>query len=218
MGQSGVENTEKIKEKSGRFHKSAESGVCEKRRLWTDQELQYLRDASNYMTQRQVAEKLNRSLRAVISACSRHDIKYRIRDYVDGSRRLFWTQSEVTALLGYAETLTIQRAAARLGRSYSSVKKKIDELGISFKHQRLQLNDVADILRVSSRVVSRRREKLGLSFRKIKSPTRSDTRGAKGSDIVAIAKDLLEDPPMRGMERTSAKHLRQVIEEYEGWE
>lgn len=213
-----MENTEKTKEKSGKFLKSAENGVCEKRRLWTAEELQYLLDASETMTQRQVAEKLGRSIRAVISACSKHNIKYRIRDYVDGSRRVFWTQAEITALMGYAETLTIQRAASRLGRSHASVKKKIDELGISFKHQRLQLRDVAEILRVSSRVVSRRREKLGLSFRKVESPTRSDTRGAKGSDIVAIAKDLLADPPMRGMERTSAKHLRQVIADYEGWE
>lgn len=213
-----MENSEKIKAKSGSSPKSAESGGS-KRRFWTAEELDYLKEASELMSQQEVAKRLGRSLRSVISACSKHKIKYRIRNYKDGSTRVFWTQAEVTALMGYAETLTIQHAAARLGRSYASVKKKIDDLQISFKHQRLQVKDVAGILGVSSRVVIRRREKLGLNFRRVKSERqRSDTRGATGSDIVAIARDLLENPAMRGMDNTSARHLKKVIEEYEGWE
>lgn len=213
-----MESLEKTKVENGSSPKLVENGVS-KRRLWTAQELAYLKEASEFMSQQEVAKRLGRSLRSVISACSKHRIKYRIRNYKDGSTRVFWTQSEVTALMGYAETLTIQHAAARLGRSYASVKKKIDELQISFKHQRLQVKDVAEILGVSSRVVIRRRQKLGLNFRKIKSERqRSDTRGATGSDIVAIARDLLENPAMRGMDGTSARHLKQVIEDYEGWE
>ena len=189
-----------------------------KRTFWSEEDLKILKESAATMTQAEVAEKLGRTLRSVIHACHRHGIKYRLRKYKDGSLRRYWTRAEITALQGYAETLTMRRAAARLGRSYSSIKKKADELGISFKHQRLQLTDVAEILRVSPRVVYRRREKLGLTFRKNVSQTRSETRGAKGSDIVAIARNLLADPPMRGMENTSAKHLRSVIEEYEGWE
>lgn len=215
-----VGREEKTAEKNGKCLESAENGACRKRRFWTEKEIAYLKSGVGILTPEQMAEHLDRSVYSVKSFCCKKGIKHGKRVYADGVVRVYWTQAEITALMGYAETLTIEHAAARLGRSYASVQNKADELKISFKHQRLRLQDVADILRVSITVVKRRRKKLGLNFRHIKgnSRKRSDTRGATGKDIVAIAKDLLENPSFRGLDRTSAKHLRQVIEEYEGWE
>ena len=215
-----VERNEKTAEKSGKCLELAESGACNKRRFWTEEEIEYLKSGVGILTAEQLAKNLNRSVSSVKSFCCKKGIKHGKRVYADGVVRVYWTQAEITALMGYAETLTMEHAAARLGRSYASVQNKADELKISFRYQRLFLQDVADILRVSITVVKSRRKKLGLNFRHIKgvSRKRSDTRGATGKDIVAIAKDLLENPSFRGLDRTSAKHLRQVVKDYEGWE
>ncbi|NBW42158.1 hypothetical protein EBR25_14390, partial [bacterium] len=96
----------------------------------------------------------------------------------------------------------------------ASVKGKIDELGISFKRNRLRDEDVAEILGVHPQTVRRRKKKLGMSFR-----TQKETRGPTGDEIAALARDILDNPPMiKDLENTNTKKLRSVIEEYEGWE
>ena len=128
--------------------------------------------------------------------------------------------------MGLAERVSMVTAARWMRRSYNSVKGKADELGLSFKQGRLQLKDVAEIIGVHPKTIQARRDKLGLKFRTGSHNGASNMRGPKGADIVAIARDILDDPPYRGLPNTSQRTknirlghgIRQVIQDYEGWE
>lgn len=188
------------------------------RKFWTEEEIEFLRKASKTMTLSQISEELGRSKGSIKCFASRHDISFSLRGYPDGEVRRNWTRAEVTALMGYAESCSMKMAAARMGRSYESVANKVNVLGISFSSHRLRLSDVAEILGISARTVAIRRNKLGLNFRRSTGKKSSVTRGARGSDIVAIAQDILDNPPMKNLPNTSARKLRQVIEDYRDWE
>lgn len=183
-------------------------------RLWTESEIESLRSLSKEKTLKEAAKELGRTMSAVVNCAQKHDISFRKKKKKPIYARRRWTQSEITMLMGYAEDKTIEQASHLLKRSKASVKGKIDELKISFKHNRLQVKDVAEILGVSSDTVRRRRAKLGLTFR-----TYKDSRGPTGDEIVALANDILQNPSMiRELENTSVRKLKMVIEEYRGWE
>ena len=187
---------------------------------WTPEEIEFIRKGSETMSSKEVAAKMLRSTRSVRDKATREGIFFRIRQYEDGSVHRYWTREEVLDLMTFCEKESSALVAHRLKRTVKSVLCKAQSLGLSFTEGRLDLNGVAEILGVVPTTVRRRRNKLKLRFR-----VRADTvqvrvenmRGAIGSDIVAIARDILNDPPQKGLKNTSAKKLRAVIEEYEGW-
>lgn len=186
------------------------------RRFWSPEEISFLEEASKTMPQAEVAEKLNRSVSSVRSYCTKNNIKFQIKQYSDGSVRRVWSKSEIALLYMYAERYSMPKAAKKLKRSLYSVKCKVADLGISFKNSRLSLDDLSEILGVHKRTVAIRRDKLGLSFRK-NARTKGSMGGPTAQDIVTLARDFLEDPPLKDL-RVNANHFRKVIEEYQNWE
>lgn len=186
------------------------------KKFWTPAEIEFVENAAKSMSQKEVAEQLGRSLTSLRSFCSKRGIVFQTKHYADGSVRKVWSAKEISELYIYAERYSMPKVAKKLNRSLYSVKAKADELKISFRSHRLSLQDLSEILGVHLKTVAARRDKLGLSFRK-NVITKGSMTGPTAHDIILLAKDFLEDPPMKGL-RVSANHFKKVIEEYKDWE
>jgi hypothetical protein len=192
---------------------------------WTEDEIDYIRESAPTLSSAEIAQNLKRSRQMVQVKARERGIKFFVRrnsNGIVGNTGRRWSQEEITRLWGLSERHTIREAAAKMpGRSYQSVANKVDELRISFKTNRLQLKDVAEIFGVNPATIARRRNNLGLNFRtgakNKRSVGRRTSKGPTGADILALARDFLANPPGHNMTLT-AKRLREIIVEYEGWE
>lgn len=189
--------------------------------LWTDDEIEYLRVEAMRIPSTEIAMHLGRTVPAVRCKARKLKIRLYVERLKDGSIRRGWTLKEVSDLYGLSERTTLEGAAQRLKRSPDAVKKKAQKLGISFREDRMTLCEMAKILGISHNTLCRRRDKLGLTFRRSTRKGdrgRGHMRGPTGDDIIAIAKDMLRDPPKGNSWKTTVKELKQIIEEYDGWE
>ena len=184
---------------------------------WTKGEAQYLRENAPKMTAAEIAKAIDKSHRAVTQKATYEGIRC-VHNGVDGRRG--WTKKEILELATLAEKHTIDTAAQKLKRSRASVAQAAAKHKVSFHKRRLTLQQAANVLNVHRETVRRIRDHLGLSFRQnvntASTPTR--TRGATGDDIAAIAQHLLSNPCSSANLRVTAKHLRSVIAEWEGYE
>jgi len=188
------------------------------RRKWSDEELRRLREmAEADCSPREVAEALDREIKAIHNKAQRIGVRFKVKEQPDGNKFRFWTKAEETMLWGLAEKCSIEQAARRLHRPYDSVQVKASRLGISFRERRMTLAELAKLLGVSLPTIRHRRDKLGLRFRTDKTTGPQVMRGPTGDEIAAIARDILENPPMGNL-GTTPQRLREVIQEYEGWE
>lgn len=186
------------------------------KKFWTPAEIEFVEEAAKSMSQKEVAEKLGRSLSSLRSFCAKRGITFQTKHYSDGSVRKVWSTKEIADLYIYAERYSMPKVAKKLKRSLYSVKCKVQELNISFRDHRLSLQDLSDILGVHKRTVAARRDKLGLSFRK-NVTTNGVMAGPTSADILTLAQDFLNDPPLKDL-KVPASHFKKVIEEYKDWE
>jgi predicted transcriptional regulator len=189
-----------------------------KRRRWSVEDIERLRQMAEVgCSPREVADALDRKITAVHNKAQRMGVRFKVKEQPNGTKFRVWTKAEETALWGLAERYSIEQAARRLNRPFDSVQVKASRLGISFRERRMTLSELAKLLGVGIPTVRSRRDKLGLRFRTNKTTGPQSMRGPTGAEIVAIARDILENPPMGNL-GTTPKRLREVIQEYEGWE
>jgi len=186
---------------------------------WKKEETEFLRENHSTMTSAEIAQHLGKTHRAVTQKATYEGVRCLLRS-TDGKKG--WTKSEILELGVLAETYSMATAAAKMGRTKSSIAQVAMHHKISFHKRRMTNQQVADIIGVHRETVRRIRDKLGLQFRRniFTTDAQSRTRGATGSDIVAIVRHILNNPaglPQNNL-KVTAKHLRQVIKDWEGYE
>ena len=190
-----------------------------KKPRWTEEEVTFMRENAKTMTCSEVAQHLGRTPRSTVQKACLLSIKFKLLG-TDG--RQGWTKEELQELEMLAERYTMLSAAKTLGRSKSSVAQAAMVHKISFFKRRITNQQVADFIGVHRETVRRIRDKLGLQFRHnvVLTNRKTRTRGATGDDIAAIARHILNNPNPTSQSnlRVSAKHLRKVIADWEGYE
>jgi hypothetical protein len=183
------------------------------KRRWTDEEVAFLRAESRRLPSSDIAQQLGRSWRSVSCKAQELGVVFQAKRMTDGSLSTRWTKADEFLLEGCTEHMSLEQAARKLGRTRDAVSNKARKMGLSFLDGQRTIKDTAALLGVSVGTVIRRRKKLKRKFRVNKKGTVS------AKDIVALARDLLENPPKgRPHLRATSKSLHEVILHYDGLE
>lgn len=135
-----------------------------KNKKWSDEELEYLRmfaedpDEDNCVT---VAKYLGRTPAAV-----RGQIHILRQEGVQTKLLNKWTEWEINALKNMNGKVTVQEQAELLGRSYSSISHKREELGLRTKRSTTPAGKGKEIRKLAHQGLYRREiaNKLGLNY------------------------------------------------------
>lgn len=124
----------------------------------------------------------------------------------------FWTEDETWEMIRLMETRTIEQTAKILGRSVASVADRYESLPAKFRHKKITVSRLSEMLEVSHEVIADRRDRLGFKFRKRDRKGKLlSTKGASPFEIVKICESILADP---GNLQISAKRVRDLISHY----
>lgn len=179
-------------------------------KLWTNDEIAYLIDASDKVTRVEAAHHLKRSLGSVKNKCRELNIRFK-KQYGGGQYAgqiiEIWSKAEELRLWELSERFTIAQVAEKMDRSYQAIYRKAQRMGISFKQGRLTFKDLAEILGIPRTAVPVVRDRLGLKFLQRDNPVNPTDK-----EIAFMAWHLLHFP--KGRVVVPKSHLRSVIESY----
>lgn len=180
------------------------------KRRWTDEEIDYLKEASQTITRFEAAQHLDRSYESVKNKCLELGIHFKKR--YGGGRYVgqvieSWSKAEEATLWELAERCTLKQIAVKMNKSFHSVYSKCQSRGISLKQGRLTLGEVGEILGVPRSAVPVIRKRLGLKFLQTQNPVNPSDK-----EIAFMAWHLLRFD--KGRVKVSKTHLKQVIQDY----
>lgn len=187
---------------------------AENPRAWSEEDLQRLRDLLETHTKEEIAEEMGISIDRVAGKIAYEGLTPKWRNVFGKKCRFrYWTDAEVFELLKLAENYRVDQIAEKLNRSRSSVLQKMDRMGLRLRGRKTTVRTLANELGVSVNLIQRRRDDLGLKFRKVNPKTgKLNSRGATPREVVKICDDILENPKCL---RIPARRVREVRARYE---
>lgn len=111
--------------------------------------------------------------------------------------------------------MTAAQIGKRLRRTANAVKVKASRLGINLRQGIITLTDVCEILGgVDNRTARTYARVAGVRARNMMKDGKLNGKGFSEEDIAKIAQAILDNPDVGIKLKPSARHLRQVIEDY----
>lgn len=181
---------------------------------WSSAEIEFLRANAATMTKWEISQHLQRSVHGVQVQARKYGIKIIPRSgegpHTQTNVR-HWTKSETLELMRLAEKCSRKTMAKKLKRSEYAIQCRCTRLGITLRQARLSIKKVAEELGVDRSTITRVRRELGMKVHK------TAKLGLASKEVAAIARHLRSREKPSSRLGASARHLKKMVEFYEGF-